>query len=605
MSNKQSKNLDGSAGQFTSLRRMLVHASIRQFDAGPIVASLNACEKVHSRFALVNLALAALPLLMVPLLLVLPNDLLLIGFSMCMFAMPAIYLNREGKLDVAKRIASLVLLSCLSVLTLFYPQYALLSIIAAGTLCVFATQSKATFWTFAGLSACAAFAWLNFYLADSKVQTDAQVLLAGFALVVALGWLSKIFTNDLMVSSDEADESLAHSLGVLVLKHDASGKMVETIGSLEAFSNRADITPSNIINLVHLPDRVAFLNTISVALMSQETQIAQLRMIGDNAQRISVLMNCEPSVDPSSGELNLVTTIKDISETTRLKKDLEDAQQAISQVDQNSTRFLATMSHELRTPLNAIIGFSDLLRQGISGDLTELQVEQVSDIHKAGHHLLEIVNATLDMSKIDAGKYELHWQDCNLQDIFHSAVSIVTASLQEKKVKIKTRIPKALHSVKCDEKAITQILINLLSNAVKFSHCGGEVLLAAEPDHTGFKIIVSDNGVGMSDEDCAEICKPYKQLSNDYSRQANGTGLGMAIVSGLISLQNGYLNIRSQLGKGTKIEVSIPGYEPKDEQADLSSKAANALVELQQFRADVENSNLLDADGKHENTQVG
>jgi len=224
------------------------------------------------------------------------------------------------------------------------------------------------------------------------------------------------------------------------------------------------------------------------------------------------------------------------------------------------SEFLANMSHELRTPLNAIIGFSDILKRQLFGNLGDPRYsEYVTDINDSGNHLLAIINDILDLAKAEAGKLNLQEEDIDLVRCLDDAMRMcrgraVTAGVNLNFVNASESI-----YAHVDERLIRQIVLNLLTNAIKFTNDGGKVTLSVvvEPGHD-IVIQVQDTGIGIAQEDIARVVRPFEQVETVLSRSHGGTGLGLPLTSKLTELHGGTFNIKSQVGKGTTVIVRLP-----------------------------------------------
>jgi len=218
------------------------------------------------------------------------------------------------------------------------------------------------------------------------------------------------------------------------------------------------------------------------------------------------------------------------------------------------------MSHELRTPLNAIIGFSEVMTREMFGSLGPRYQEYSRLIHESGAHLLDLINSVLDMSKIEAGKFELHEELFDLEETAESAVRFLNMPAERAGVAVKLQVAPGARLVFADRRAVKQILVNLLSNGVKYTPPGGEVRVTARaPDAgLGIEIIVSDNGTGISRQDLDRLGRPFEQVENAETRAKEGTGLGLALVKSLAQMHGGDAQIDSVLGEGTTVAVRLP-----------------------------------------------
>ena len=224
------------------------------------------------------------------------------------------------------------------------------------------------------------------------------------------------------------------------------------------------------------------------------------------------------------------------------------------------TTFLANMSHELRTPLNAILGFSDIIaRQTLGPGEMARYSEYAADINTAGAHLLSLINDLLDVAKIEAGKMEIDPQPLDAAEVFGEIERLVAPRALARGHVIDYEVDSALPRVLADERAFKQIVLNLLSNAVKFTPDRGRIAVTfRRAVEGGLLLKVEDNGPGIAPEKLETVFKPFSQIDNRYGRQAGGTGLGLALVKGLVELHGGRCWIESALGRSTMVFVYFP-----------------------------------------------
>jgi len=273
------------------------------------------------------------------------------------------------------------------------------------------------------------------------------------------------------------------------------------------------------------------------------------------------IVRCEGRCEmDSEGEVvALYGIMQDITSQREHERDLRDAKEAAEAAYASKSRFLANMSHELRTPLNAIIGFSDLMDKQILGPLgNERYLDYVKSIRESGMHLLDLITDILDMSKIEAGKYELTLQDVNVTQIIRTTVQMMDARAQEGGLTLNCSTPDDDVIIRADRRALKQIMLNLLSNAVKFTDTNGSVsTFLTREDNTAI-IRVSDTGIGIPAHKIADVTKPFEQVSNAFTRGHDGSGLGLAITKDLTELHGGTLQIESRLGVGTTVTIRLP-----------------------------------------------
>ena len=236
---------------------------------------------------------------------------------------------------------------------------------------------------------------------------------------------------------------------------------------------------------------------------------------------------------------------------------LQTALETANQSSAAKSHFLAAVSHELRTPLNAIIGFSDILHQEFFGGFeSDRQKEYVGLIRQSGQHLLQVVNSLLDVSKIEAGRYELSPEAFSPSEAMAAAADLVRDEARQKGLRLDLR-PCSVETVVADRRACHQILLNLLSNAVKFTD-SGIVTLEARSDADSIEFCVSDTGIGISDADIDTLGRPFVQVSCGTARRYQGTGLGLSLVKGLVELHGGTFAITRQPAIGTMVTIRLP-----------------------------------------------
>lgn len=236
---------------------------------------------------------------------------------------------------------------------------------------------------------------------------------------------------------------------------------------------------------------------------------------------------------------------------------LETARIEADEMNAGKSRFLANMSHELRTPLNAIMGFSDIMRSRMFGELPGKYVEYAELIHESGRHLLDLINDVLDMSKIEAARYELAREVFDAREPVSAALRLMRLQADEAGVQLRGMLPGAPLEVDADRRALKQIVLNLVSNALKFTPKGGSVTVSGQAVEGMLEITVADTGVGIPPEDVERLGRPYEQAGG-ADQKARGTGLGLSLVRAFAELHGGDMGIESRLGEGTAVMVRLP-----------------------------------------------
>lgn len=238
----------------------------------------------------------------------------------------------------------------------------------------------------------------------------------------------------------------------------------------------------------------------------------------------------------------------------------DDARKRAEEANLAKSRFLATMSHELRTPLNAILGFSEVMKSEVFGPHSNpTYKEYAEDIHTSGDHLLNLINEILDLSRIEAERYELHEQSVSLMDIADDCQHLISMRARNKGIEIQLIEEDNLKPIWVDERAIRQVCLNLLSNAVKFTPANGKITMSVGiTSEEGQFLSVTDTGPGIPEDEIEKVLKPFGQGSLAHQTAEGGTGLGLAICQKLITIHDGQFTLTSELRQGTTVRFEIP-----------------------------------------------
>jgi len=355
---------------------------------------------------------------------------------------------------------------------------------------------------------------------------------------------------------------LADNAMDLITRHSSDGRIRFASPAASALLGRLpdEIVGQAMQSLVHPDD----LNRVQAALMESSYHgragSAEVRLRHRDGHFVWMEMRCRPAQMVLGEPADIVAVTRDISERKRHERALVQARDAALDASRAKSRFLANMSHELRTPLNAIIGFSEVMTREMFGPVGPRYQEYSRLIHESGAHLLELINSVLDMSKIEAGKFELAEEMFDLEEMAEGAVRFLKIPAERGGVTLKLAVQSGARLVFADRRALKQILVNLLSNGVKYTPAGGEVRVNAKAADSGLgiEIVVSDTGTGISATDLARLGKPFEQVENAETRAKEGTGLGLALVKSLAQMHGGTATLDSVLGEGTTVTVRLP-----------------------------------------------
>lgn len=414
--------------------------------------------------------------------------------------------------------------------------------------------------------------------------TTGYALIGACASLLACVAMALVHGTERRKPDDRMILALESLVGAIV-RYDHSGKPLHISGAAAGLFNvqAYELTGSGLLEKIHVQDRPHYAKAISDLLSKGGRTGLELRVrAGGNTAAYKWVELSIATTERFDGSDAAIGIFRDISAQKAVENDLRNARAEAEEASDAKTRFLATIGHELRTPLNAIVGFSDMMAEGIGGALSPTHQDYAGHIRQSGHHLLEVVNMLLDMSKIDAGKFELQAEPFAPQGLVDPCLQMVENLARERNVTVVGRIPEQLPHIMGDERACRQIMINLLSNAIKFSHDDGEVVLAMKRHGKMLSISVSDNGIGMPAETIRRIGEPFLQAQNGLARRYEGTGLGLSIVKGLVSLHNGRMNVASEPGVGTRVTVLLPIDGPSP------SRAMTTIEHLDSHRRDTD-----------------
>ena len=350
---------------------------------------------------------------------------------------------------------------------------------------------------------------------------------------------------------DKADQilELLRNQPLLLATLDRSGRVLSAAGAIVADYGPQQLEGRSLGHLVaehELPALAAALHT--TVREGQASLYCAPTDGGDGWLEITLKAN-------ASG--NIVAAIRDAREQFAREKRLEAERVTAEQQNAGKSRFLANMSHELRTPLNAIMGFSDIMRQRLFGPLGDRYAEYAELIHESGTHLLELINDVLDMSKIEAERFELSIETFDARDAVAAVLRLMRGQADRAGVHLRGVLPIAPLQADADRRAVKQIALNLISNALKFTPRNGSVTVTVQGHGDTLELIVADTGVGIAQDDLDRLGRPFEQ-AGDADQRAGGSGLGLSLVRAFARLHGGEMSVESSVGEGTTVTVRLP-----------------------------------------------
>lgn len=272
-----------------------------------------------------------------------------------------------------------------------------------------------------------------------------------------------------------------------------------------------------------------------------------------------------PNMDEGGNILGSVLVFRDITESRKAEEILLENERLLY-TNKVKNEFIANMSHELRTPLTSIIGFSQLLKRRINGELSDKQELYVDNVIASGKFLLDLINDILDLSKIEAQKMELVIESMSVEEVINETFTILKESAVNHNITMVKNIEPQLDFIMADRQRFKQVLFNLLSNAVKFSkEEGGTVTVSARKSGEMVQFSVMDTGIGIKEEDLGKLFRKFEQLDSGFTKKSKGTGLGLAISKQLVELHGGNITVESRIGEGSTFTFFIPMAQKTEE----------------------------------------
>jgi GAF domain-containing protein/CheY-like chemotaxis protein len=383
-----------------------------------------------------------------------------------------------------------------------------------------------------------------------------------------------------------------------VVAHDAQGNQIPLADDLRLtrkanpafFSHVVHDRRISVLDVSELRSGQPHVTRHGMDLLAEQLgiQVGMYVPLSAREQLIGVLALAQPRKS-SSEEMDLVeilgVNLSVALENARLYQDAMETNERLKEMDRLKSQFLANMSHELRTPLNSIIGFSRVILKGIDGPLTDMQRTDLQAVHDSGQHLLGLINDILDISKIQAGKMELSFEEVDLGEVVKGVMSTAIALVKDKPIDLQQSVPPDLPTIWGDSRRIRQVLLNLVGNSTKFTE-EGFIRVEVETGPGEVVVAVSDSGTGIPADKLENIFEEFTQVDGSSTRAAGGTGLGLSITRHFVEMHGGRIWVESTIDVGSTFYVALPIEGPSDPSEEEVQEVSS--VEMEEGQAELE-----------------
>jgi PAS domain S-box-containing protein len=391
-------------------------------------------------------------------------------------------------------------------------------------------------------------------------------MLQGLAASAAIAMSNAIYTEKLQHKHAELNNikeryrNLVESTSDWVWEVDHTGAYTYASPKLESLLG---YQPSEVIGrtpfeFMSLGEAARVKHIFVNQIMKDEQPINRLVNVNQHKNGHEVILETSgvPFYDEMGSLMGYRGIDRDITDRINTQQVLLNAKTDAENANLAKSEFIFRMSHELRTPLNAILGFGQILEM-TANDFNDQQKDNVKEILDAGHHLLKLINDVLDLAKIESGKLEVDIEATDVGDILQQCTQLVTSQLEESHIELIDNISHKKHTVQADPMRLKQVLLNLLTNAIKYNCCQGRVSLNSELiNEQCLRIIVTDTGEGISEEELTKLFSPYERLN--ASNNIQGTGIGLSIAKHIIELMGGTIDVHSVVGEGSSFWIELP-----------------------------------------------
>ncbi|WP_305065641.1 PAS domain-containing sensor histidine kinase [Methanococcoides sp.] len=317
-------------------------------------------------------------------------------------------------------------------------------------------------------------------------------------------------------------------------------------------------TNEDFLKFVHPDDELFVQDNINKAIYEHKPYSIDYRLLLLDGSECTVHEEAEVTFNETGQAIRMFGTMQDITIRKQAEDAMFNAKLAAEAANKSKAEFIANMTHELSTPLNAVIGFSEMLLLGTFGTLNDKQTKYANNINSSGKHLLDVINDILDLSKIEAGKMELHINEFFVSDAIGEVEALMIPIASQKNIDLTCNIDIETPTIKADTIKFKQILYKLVSNAIKFTVQGGFVTIGGKISEHLVQIYVEDSGIGISPGDQDKLFNPFFQADSSSTRESGGTGLGLALIKKFVEMHGGKIWVESEVGKGSTFTFRIP-----------------------------------------------
>lgn len=397
---------------------------------------------------------------------------------------------------------------------------------------------------------------------SGDIETDEDgTLVAVVGIVTDI--TARVEAEEQLRGAMDAFRVLTEEANDLICRHDTAMNVLYCSPALTRMLgyDAADMLGHSFVKIIHDDDRQDLARAHRELLRPGTSKIITMRMHHKDGRILWIESVCRSVGDPLTGRVHeIITVSRDVSVRKAAEAEINKARETAESANRTKSRFLATMSHELRTPLNAILGFSEVMKDELFGaHAVPAYRDYSNDIHSSGQHLLALINEILDLSRVEAGRYELKEDAISLSAIIQDCEHLLLLRAQKRGIAINEAIENDLPRLWADERAIRQVALNLMTNAIKFTPQGGQITIKVGWTQAGGQYFsVRDTGTGIPEHEIPIVMSSFGRGTLAQKNADEGSGLGLPIVKGLVELHGGTFTLRSKVREGTEVIVVFP-----------------------------------------------